>query len=212
MNTTAIADNFLQTRFPKRTKSVRLHIEFEDEPNRMTTDEFWEFCQNNSHIRAELTKDGDVIIMPPTGWNTTKRNAKIVRRLGNWAEDNGKGEVAESNGGFILPNGATRVPDASWVLKSRLESLSQKDLEKFLPLCPNFVVEITSPSDSLSETQEKMVEYLENGAQLGWLIHAKTKQVFIYRPNREVEMLENPDKVSGESILEGFELDLTEIW
>lgn len=206
------AENLVPTFIPKDTKFVRLHFEFEDEHQKMTPDEFWEFCSKNPKLNAELTKEGDVIIMPPTGWNTTKRNAKVVRRLGNWAEDNGEGEVSESNGGFILPNGATRSPDASWVLKSRLGKIPAEDLEKFLPLCPDFVIEMTSPSDSLSKTQEKMIEYMENGAKLGWLIHAKTKQVFIYRPNEEVEILENPIKISGEPLLTGFELDLTEIW
>jgi Uma2 family endonuclease len=207
-----LAENLVPTYIPKDTKFVRLHFEFEDEKRKMTPDEFWEFCSQNPKLNAELTKDGDVIIMPPTGWNTTKRNAKINRKLGNWAEENGQGDVAESNGGFVLPNGATRSPDASWVLKSRLEIFSNEELDKFLPLCPDFVVEMTSPSDSLKEAQAKMIEYIENGAQLGWLIHAKTKQVFIYRLNQEVEILENPVKISGEPLLKGFELNLTEIW
>ncbi len=206
------AENLVPAYIPKDTRFVRLHFEFEDETRKMTPDEFWEFCKKNPKLNAELTKEGDVIIMPPTGWNTTKRNAKVIRRLGNWAEDNGEGEFSESNGGFVLPNGATRSPDAAWILKSRLDELPAESLEKFLPLCPDFVIEMTLPSDSLSATQSKMVEYIENGAQLGWLIHSKTKQVFIYRPNQEVEILENPSKVSGESILTGFELDLTEIW
>ena len=206
------AETLIQTYLPKDTKLVRLHFEFEDEKRKMTADEFWEFCNRNPTLNAELTKEGDVIIMPPTGWNATKRNAKVIRRLGNWAEINGEGEFSESNGGFVLPNGATRSPDAAWILKSRLAELPPDALEKFLPLCPDFVVEMTSPSDSLSETQEKMVEYIENGAQLGWLIHSKTKQVFIYRPNEEIEILENPAKVSGEPLLKGFELYLNEIW
>lgn len=205
-------ENLVQTYLPKDTKFVRLHFEFEDAKRKITSDEFWEFCSRNSDLNAELTKEGDVIIMPPTGWNTTKRNAKVIRRLGNWAEGNGEGEFSESNGGFVLPNGATRSPDAAWILKSRLDELPKESLERFLPLCPDFVIEMTSPSDSLSETQEKMIEYIENGAQLGWLIHAKTKQIFIYRPNEAVEILKNPAKISGEPLLKNFELDLTEIW
>ena len=211
---TISAENLVQTYIPNDIKSVRLHFEFEDENRKMTSEEFWEFCQKNPKLNAELTKEGDVIVMPPTGWNTTKRNAKLVRRLGNWAEENGEGEFSESNGGFILPSGATRSPDAAWILKSRLAALPNEDLDKFLPLCPDFIVEITSPSDNLSDAQKKMLEYIENGAQLGWLIHAKTKQVFIHRPHREVEVLDNPTKVSGEPLLKGFEfeLDLAEIW
>ncbi len=206
------AENLVPTYIPKDTRFVRLHFEFEDEKRKITSDEFWEFCSKNPKLNAELTKEGEIIIMPPTGWNTTKRNAKVIRILGNWAEIDGDGEFSESNGGFILPNGATRSPDAGWILKSRLAELPPDALEKFLPLCPDFVVEMTSPSDSLSETQNKMLEYIENGAQLGWLIHSKTKQVFIYRPNGKVEILENPAKISGEPLLKGFELDLNEIW
>ena len=207
-----LTESFIPNYVPKGAKSVRLHFEFEDEKHKMSADEFWEFSVKNPKIKAELTKEGEVIIMPPTGWNTTIKNSKINRRLGNWAEVDEMGEVGESSGGFVLPNGAIRSPDASWILKSRLKQFSAEELEKFLPLCPDFVIEMTSPSDSLSVTQAKMLEYLENGAKLGWLIHAKTKQVFIYQPNREVEILENPTKVSGEPLLTGFELNLTEIW
>jgi Uma2 family endonuclease len=150
--------------------------------------------------------------MPPTGFETSDRNAELTTQLRIWAKKDKRGVTADSNGGFVLPNGATRSPDSSWTLKSRLEKFSAEELRKFLPLCPDFVVEMTSPSDSLSETQEKMREYIENGARLGWLIHSKTKQVFIYRPNEDVEILENPRKVSGEPLLTGFELDLAEIW
>jgi Uma2 family endonuclease len=207
------AEYFIPTYVPEKTKSVRLHFEFEDEPRRkMTSEEFWEFCSQNRKLNAELTKEGEVIIMPPTGWETSDRNAELTTQLRIWAKRDKTGITADSNGGFILPNGATRSPDASWVLKSRLEIFSKEQLEKFLPLCPDFVVEITSPSDNLSDTQAKMLEYIENGAKLGWLIHTKTKQVFIYQPNKQVEVLENPVKVSGEPLLTGFELDLTEIW
>jgi Uma2 family endonuclease len=208
-----LADSFIPMYFPEKAKSVRLHFEFEDEPRRkMTSEEFWEFCSQNRKLNAELTKEGEVIIMPPTGWETSDRNSELNLQLRLWAKKDKKGKVADSNGGFILPNGATRSPDSSWVLKSRLEQLPKEALEKFLPLCPDFVVEITSPSDNLSDTQTKMLEYIENGAKLGWLIHTKTKQVFIYQPNKQVEILENPAKVSGEPLLEGFYLDLTEIW
>jgi Uma2 family endonuclease len=206
------AETLVQTYLPKDARFVRLHFEFEDEKRKMTSDEFWEFCSQNPNVNAELTKEGDVIIMPPTGFETSDRNAELITQLRIWAKKDGRGITADSNGGFILPNGATRSPDSSWTLKSRLEELTKEALEKFLPLCPDFVVEMTSPSDSLSETQEKMVEYIENGAQLGWLIHTKTKQVFIYRPDQEVEILDSPMKVSGEGVLEGFELDMNEIW
>jgi Uma2 family endonuclease len=203
---------YLPTYFPKDMKFLRLHLDFGDERRKMSHEEFWEFCQKNPNLNAELTKEGDVIIMPPTGWETSDRNSELNFQLRLWSKKDGRGKVADSNGGFILPNGAICSPDSAWILKSRLEKLSKEALEKFLPLCPDFVVEITSPSDSLKNTQAKMIEYIENGALLGWLIHTKTKQVFIYQPNKEVEVLENPTKVSGEPFLTGFELDLTEIW
>jgi Uma2 family endonuclease len=204
--------DFFPKYVPKSAKSLRLHFEFEDDRQKMSHDEFWEFCQKNPKINAELTKEGDVIIMPPTGWETSDRNSELNFQLRLWAKKDGRGKVSDSNGGFILPNGAICSPDSAWVLKSRLNELPQETLEKFLPLCPDFVVEITSPSDSLKNSQEKMLEYIENGALLGWLIHTKTKQVFIYQPNKEVEVLENPNKVSGNPLLTDFELDLTEIW
>jgi Uma2 family endonuclease len=206
------AEYFIPTYVPEKTKSLRIHFEFEDNQQKMTSEEFWEFCSQNKKLNAELTKEGEVIIMPPTGWETSDRNSELNLQLRLWAKKDKQGKVADSNGGFILPNGATRSPDSSWILKSRLEQLPKEALEKFLPLCPDFVVEITSPSDNLSDTQAKMLEYIENGAKLGWLIHTKTKQVFIYQPNKQVEVLENPVKVSGEPLLTGFELDLTEIW
>jgi Uma2 family endonuclease len=206
------AEYFIPTYVPEKTKFLRIHFEFEDNQQKMTSEEFWEFCSQNKKLNAELTKEGEVIIMPPTGWETSDRNSELNLQLRLWAKKDKQGKVADSNGGFILPNGATRSPDSSWILKSRLEQLPKEALEKFLPLCPDFVVEITSPSDNLSDTQTKMLEYIENGAKLGWLIHTKTKQVFVYQPNKQVKVLENPIKVSGEPLLTGFELDLTEIW
>jgi len=211
MNTTSIADTFVPTRFPKRMKSVRLHIEFENEPDKMTPEEFWEFCRENRKLRAELTKNGDVIIMPPTGIETSDRNLEILLQLATWAKRDKTGRATESNGGFILPNGATYVPDAAWTKNERLEEFSVEQKKKFLPLCPDFVVELRSSSHRLKDLQEKMTEYIENGARLGWLIDPQNKQVHIYRANGEIEILENPQNISGEDVLEAFRLDLTEI-
>ena len=182
----ALTDSFAPTFIPKRTKLVRLHFEFEDEPNKMTPDEFWEFCSQNRKLRAELTKEGEVIIMPPTGFETSDRNAEIITQLRVWAKKDRNGKVTDSNGGFILPNGATYAPDASWTDKKRLEQFSAVELQKFLPLCPDFVIELRSASDSLKDLREKMEEYIENGARLGWLIDPKNKRVYVYRPNSEV--------------------------
>ncbi len=150
--------------------------------------------------------------MPPTGSETSDRNSEINFQLRLWAKKDGRGKVYESSGGFKLPNGATVSPDASWVRKERIEKFTAKQREKFLPLCPDFVLELRSASDSLKDSQAKMAEYIENGARLGWLINPKEKEIYIYRAGGEIEILQNPQAVSGESVLENFELDLTEIW
>ena len=209
---TILAEDFLPKVIPERTKSVRLHFEFENEPNKMTPDEFWEFCRQNHKLRAELTKEGEVIIMLPTGFETSDKNSEINLQLRLWAKKDKTGIATESNAGFILPNGATRSPDAAWTKKERLEKFTAKERQKFLPLCPDFVIELRSASDTLKDLQEKMEEYIENGARLGWLIDPRNKRIYVYRPNAEIEILENPETVSGEGILKGFELDLKEIW
>ena len=207
-----LVDVLIPRHLPKRARRVRLHFDFEGDKQKMTPEEFWEFCGDNRDVRAELTKEGDVILMPPTGFETSDRNSEINLQLRVWAKKDKTGIATESNAGFVLPNGATRSPDAAWTLKERLEKFSAEERKKFLPLCPDFVVELRSASDSLNDLQEKMDEYIENGARLGWLIDPKNKKLHIYRANGEVEVLENPKTVSGEDVLVGFELDLTEIW
>ncbi len=194
------------------TLSVRLHFDFQNQRRRVTQDEFWEFCAKNRKLRAELTKDGDVIIMPPTGFESSEENVEVVFQLTAWAKRNGLGKVTESNGAYILPDGSTKAPDAAWIRKERLEQFTAEERRKFLPIAPDFVVELRSDSDSLSGLQTKMEEWIENGVRLAWLIDTKTKIVHIYRYNSVPEILNNPSKVSGEDILPGFELDLTEIW
>lgn len=178
----------------------------------MDDDDFFNFCQKFAEERIEQTADGEIIIMPPTGFETSEKNADLTMQLKLWAKKDGRGRVTDSNGEYILPNGAKRAPDAAWILKSRVEKISKKRREKFLPLCPDFVVELMSPSDRLKDVQEKMREYIENGARLGWLINPKEKEVHVYRPNAEPEILKKPQIVSGVDVLPGFELDLTEIW
>lgn len=178
----------------------------------LTNDQFFHFCQINREFQIERTCEGDIIVMVPTGGGTSSRNSDLITMLNNWAKRDKTGIVFDSSGGFVLPNGATRSPDASWVKRSRLISLSPTQKEKFLPLCPDFVVELRSPSDSLTPLQDKMQEYLDNGAQLGWLIDPVSKRVYIYRPDKKVECVEQPSCISGESILSDFVLDLEEIW
>ena len=178
----------------------------------LTDDQFYELCQLNRELRIERTAQGELLIMPPAGWETSEYNAEICMQLRQWAKREGTGTTTDSSGGFILPNTAVRSPDAAWIRHDRLTTLTAEQRKKFLPLCPDFVLELRSPTDSLSVLQDKMQEYMENGAQLGWLIDPVRRQVFIYRPDLPVEQLEKPDSVSGEPLLPGFRLDLREIW
>jgi Uma2 family endonuclease len=185
----------------------RLELEID-----LTDEQFWELCQKNDDLRFERSAKGELIIMPPTGGSTGKRNVKITTQLDVWNSQNNLGEVFDSNTGFTLPNGSDRAPDASWVSRQRWELLSAEEQDKFVPLCPDFVVELMSPSDSLEKTRAKMREYMENGAQLGWLINRKKRQVEVDRLSKDVEILDNPQTVSGENVLPGFVLDLGPIW
>lgn len=178
----------------------------------LTDDQFYEFCQINSDLRIERTAQGELVIMPPAGGGTGRRNYKLVRLFADWEENDGTGVGFDSSTGFILPSGAVRSPDVAWVKRERLAALAAQQKERFLPLCPDFVIELRSPSDSLRATQAKMEEYIQNGAQLGWLIDPEEKRVYIYRPQRQVECLENPVRISGDPVLPGFVLELREIW
>lgn len=178
---------------------------------RLGDGELLELCRKNPELRIERTAEGDLIVMTPAGGESSRRNALLVAGLVNWAVQDGTGEVYDSSGGFVLPNGAMRAPDAAWVLRGRLAELSRDQREGFLPLCPDFVVELRSPSDSLADLQAKMEEYLGNGARLGWLIDPTEKRVVVYRPDREPEVLERPLELSAAPELPGFVLDLRPI-
>ena len=178
----------------------------------MNADSFFDFCQLNSHLQIERNAAGKLIIMSPAGSETGNRNFKLIQQLANWTDRNGSGIGFDSSAGFVLPNGATRSPDASWIELSKWNSLSAEQKTKFAPICPDFVVELKSPSDRLEVLQEKMEEYLDNGASLGWLIDRSTRQVYIYTPNNEVNCLEDPQTVSGDPVLPSFVLDLSQIW
>lgn len=178
----------------------------------LTDEQFFQLCQNNGDLRFERTASGELIIMPPTGGETSNNNFELTVQLGIWNKQNKLGKGFDSNGGFMLPNGAVRAPDAAWVKLERWQALTPEQRRKFLPLCPDFVVELLSPTDSLQQTQLKMQEYIENGARLGWLIDVEARRVEIYRPNRDVEILENPVTLSGEDVLPGFVLDLSSLF
>jgi len=168
--------------------------------------------QANRDRRIERNAKGDLEIMSPTGAESGARNALISARLFLWAEKDGSGRTYDSSTGFQLPNRAIRAPDASWISRSRLTNLSAEEMAGYLPLAPDFVIELRSPSDSLARLRAKMAEYIENGAELGWLIDPISQQVHIYRQGRPVEELESPATVSGDPVLKGFVLDLAEIW
>ncbi len=181
---------------------------------RLTEEQVLELSSLNPELRIEINAHGELELMPPTGAGTGSRNTRITLALGNWALEDGSGESFDSSTGFTLANGAIRSPDASWVLKSRLAEIPEADWDKYAPLCPDFVLELRSPSDRVRQLQAKMEEYLENGARLGWLIDPldPLRRVYIYRPGAAVEVLEAPDSLSGDPELPGFVLDLTNIW
>ncbi|WP_424098412.1 Uma2 family endonuclease [Moorena producens] len=178
----------------------------------LTDEQFWQLCHDNSDLRFERTATGELIILSPTGSTTGERNADLIYQLKAWSRQNNLGKVFDSNTGFTLPNGADRSPDASWVQQERWDALTPVEQERFAPICPDFVVELMSPSDSLEKTRAKMREYMENGARLGWLINRKQRKTEIYRPHQAVEIINNPDTMSGEDVLPGFVLDLSTIW
>jgi len=175
---------------------------------KVTQEQFEELAAANRDVRLERTAIGELIIMPPTGGITGKRNIDLEGQLWFWNRQTKLGVAFDSSTAFRLPNGADRSPDASWVSQERWDTLTPEQQEAFPPLCPDFVIELRSKSDNMESLRKKMQEYLDNGLRLGWLIDAKNKQVEIYRQNREVEVLESPRSLSGEDVLPGFVLDL----
>jgi len=183
---------------------IELTIELNDE-------QFFQICQNNRDLQFERAATGELIIMPPTGSDTSHRNIDIAYQLQGWSRQNNLGIAFDSSGGFKLPNGAERSPDASWVRIDRWNALTPEQQQRFAPLSPDFVIELRSPSDSLEKLRTKMREYIENGTRLGWLIDRKNQQVEIYRPNQAVEIIASPTHLSGEDVLPGFVLNLQQI-
>lgn len=174
--------------------------------------EFERFACTYPDLRMELTANGKVTIMAPAGGGSDRRNLKASAQLELWAEQNGTGVAFGPTAGFVLPSGAIRSPDAAWLEMERWNALTTEQQERFLPLCPAFVLELMSPTDSLPETQEKMREYQPNGARLGWLLVPRLKRVEVYRPQQPVQILADPDELSGENVLPGFTLNLRRVW
>ncbi len=174
--------------------------------------QFFQFCQINRDLRIERTAEGDLIIMSPAGGSSSRGNAELTYLFSAWSSRDGAGQIFDSSGGFILPNGATRSPDVSWIRTERLDALSDEQWQKFLPLCPDFVLELRSPSDPLRVVERKMEEYMQNGARLGWLLDSVHKRVHVYRLGKTPEVLDQPLKLSGEPVLNGFILDVSQVW
>ncbi|MBD2446601.1 Uma2 family endonuclease [Nostoc sp. FACHB-152] len=177
----------------------------------LNPEQFYQLCQVNPDTKLERTASGELVVMAPTGGESGSRNRRLTQRLGIWTDENGTGEAFDSSTMFQLPNGAFRSPDAAWISLERWQALSPEERRTFPPICPDFVVELRSESDTLKSLQEKMQEYLNNGTRLGWLIDPQGKRVEIYRPGKDKEVLFSPVQLFGEDVLPGFILDLSEI-
>lgn len=178
----------------------------------VTDDQFYKLCQANPELRLERRASGEVVIMSPTGGETGIRNFRLRGQLWHWQEQHQSGQAFDSSTGFKLPNGATRSPDVSWISQQCWDALPAKQKRGFVPLCPDFVVELRLPTDDIEDTRAKMQEYLNNGARLGWLIDPETRTVEIYEPGEAVEKLYNPERVAGDPVLPGFVLNLKRVW
>lgn len=175
-------------------------------------DDLFDLCAANRELRIERTSDGELIIMPPTGGETGRRNFDLVGQFAAWVRRDGTGIGFDSSTGFLLPNGAERAPDVAWVRRSRWDALSDAQRKKFPPLCPDFVIELRSPSDTLGALQDKLAEYITCGARLGWLIDADERCAHVYRPGRAIEVHERATELRGDPELPGLVLDLRSIW
>ena len=180
--------------------------------NKITVEHFEQLCQLNPELKLETNYQGELIIMSPTGYETGKNNADLLIQLGIWNRQNQLGIVCDSSTGFIFPNGAIRSPDVSWIAQARVAQFSKEEKAKFLPLTPDFALELMSPSDQLKTTQAKMSEYRDNGVKLAWLINPQQQQVEIYRPAKPVEVVNKPSSLSGGEILPNFVIELDFIW
>lgn len=178
----------------------------------MTDEQLFDFCQLNKDFRIERKANGEIIIDFLTDSENDQRNFELIGQLGLWTKLDATGVGFGSSGGFTLPSGAVRSPDAAWIKKTDWEAIPQDKRKKFAPVCPEFVVELRSESDGLKVLQDKMEEYINNGTKLGWLIDRKERKVYIYRSDNQVEELDNPSTLNGEEILSGFVLDLSSIW
>lgn len=179
---------------------------------KLSEDQFFDFCQLNIEWAIERSSAGELEIMAPSGGESSRVNLYIAAQLIRWALNDRGGVVYDSSAGFILPNDAIRSPDAAWVRRERFEQLNASQKVRFVPLCPDFVIEVRSPSDSLPALRRKMEEYRANGAQLGWLIDPIDRRVEVFAGDTDVQIREAPETLAGEPVLPGFTLDLSLIW
>ncbi|HLE83941.1 MAG TPA: Uma2 family endonuclease [Thermoanaerobaculia bacterium] len=199
------------TQIAIRDASIPFNVEL-GSALRLSDDELFELCGRNPELRIERTPEGDLIVMTPAGGESSHRNARLVTAIMGWADRDGTGVAFDATAGFLLPNGAMRSPDAAWVERSRWRALEPEQRRGFVPLAPDFVLELRSPSDRLPDLRAKMEEYRACGVRLGWLIDPEERRVHVYRPDRVPEVLEAPPRVAADPELPGFVLDLKSIW
>jgi Uma2 family endonuclease len=178
----------------------------------MSDDELMRFCAANDALRVERDANGEILVMTPAGSKTSKMNMRIGRLLDEWAEADGRGVAFDSNGGFTLPDGSMRAADAAWIELKRWEALSAEDQARYAPLCPDFVIELRSPNDNLTELKAKMKHWIANGARLGWRIDPESKTVYVYRPDEQPDVLVEPSSAQGDGIMAGFEIVMARVW
>jgi len=192
---------------PESGLPIRIRL---DRP--MTDEELMRFCASNDGLRVEREANGEILVTTPAGFRSSRMNSRIIRLLDEWAEADGRGLTSDSNGGYTLPDNSVRAPDAAWISLRRLESVSPEDQERFAPVCPEFVIELRSPTNSLSELEAKMEMWIANGAEVAWLIDPLRKVVAVYRPGEAAELLIDPSSVQGSGPVAGFELVMARIW
>lgn len=200
----------MQMVFPEAVIPVKLTL---DPDTPMTDDQYFDFCMANPNLRLERTSEGEIVIVPPAGWESSFRSGEAFRQLANWATRDGRGKASVASAEFILPTRAALSPDAAWVSNDRLTRLSKEQRRKFPPVCPEFVVEVMSPSDRLKPAQKKMEEWVRAGVDLAWLIDGDARTVYIYRAGQAgAETRTGILALAGEGPVTGFELELTAIW
>lgn len=192
---------------PEIDQPVRLRFE-----RRMTDEELMRFCAANEMVRVERDANGELILMSPSGSGTGQKNSDLIYQLTAWARETNAGVTFDSNAGFTLPDGSMRSPDAALIAWPRWNALTKEEQDGFAPICPEFVIELRSPSDRLGPLQEKMRLWIANGAEVAWLVDPARKTVEVYRPGREAEVLEGGSVVEGDGPVAGFVLELGRVW